>query len=137
MVPKKGTFDIWFTAPAAGGVQTLASMTSPSTIFVLDVTPGNSLRGQFYDSSATAVAIFTDATIGALVEGQRYNVKFSWDAEAGTVSSKLNGVAIDSGDFSTPPAGPWDPATPTEVTLGGPNTWNAPIHLFQISSQVL
>lgn len=106
----------------------------------LGVTAANRLTGTLVDVDGTTVAEFTDASLAALVEGQRYRIQFAWDAEAGIVAATLGGSAIDSGDFSTAPLAAWTPGVIDTLALNrgtGTGGWNAAIDLVQISSQFL
>lgn len=143
IVPQRGTFDVWATAPASGSAASLllaGEVPLSSPVLDLGVTAASRLTGALVDAEGTTVAEFTDASLAALVEGRRYHIQFSWDAETGTVAAALDGVTIDSGDFSTAPSSVWAPGFIDTVQLNkgtGTGGWDAAIDIVQISSQVL
>lgn len=143
--PSRGTVDCWVTAPASGSVQTLLQLgpagTALGTDFIrLGVDASNDVTAAIRDSTGTVVAAAVAATPAALVEGQAYNLKLSWNAAAGTVALAINDVLVPSGDLTTDPAGtPWVHGVPVEALLdrGAAPAWNALIELVQISTSYL
>lgn len=117
----RGTIDCWFKmGTGADSVVLLQSVYSStaSPLITLGVNGSGQATGSIQDGSGTAVAVWTATTMGTIGQNGLVHLQLAWDAPAGVVKVRTNGVAVPATAFSTAPPATWIPFQPLYLATG-------------------